>query len=283
MCRGTNTDGFRRMRHLDLFSGIGGFALAVEEVWGTDVEHIFCDIEPFSQRILAKHWPNSLIYGDIRELRGSEVGQIDILTGGFPCQPFSVAGKRRGKGDDRDLWPEMFRLIQETRPTWVLGENVAGFVGMELDRSLSDLEGIGYSVQAFDIPALAAQAPQIRHRTWIVAHSNFGQRVQSYEEVCARRDAASPGSKDISDTHSIGLEGSTKGQVSGEQELPKEPLRNGQDERRGWPTEPELGRVAHGIPDRAHRIKSLGNAIVPQVAAEIMRAMKRTNNIKLYV
>lgn len=158
------------MRHLDLFSGIGGFALAADWVW-PDAEHVFCEIEPFAQAVLRKHWPNAPIYEDIKELAGTNFGAIDLLTGGFPCQPFSDAGLKRGKDDDRDLWPEMFRVIKETRPTWIVGENVAGFVKMELDRSVSDLESEGYAVQAFDIPAIAVDARHIRHRIWIVAHA----------------------------------------------------------------------------------------------------------------
>ena len=132
------------MRHVDLFSGIGGFALAVDVVW-PDSEHIFCDNEPFSQAILKKHWPNSKIYGDIRSFtntRSEELGGLsqqpwtsnpedrtcDLLTGGFPCQPFSHAGRRKGTTDDRYLWPEMLRVIQEFHPRWVIGENVGGLV-----------------------------------------------------------------------------------------------------------------------------------------------------------
>ena len=116
------------MKHLDLFSGIGGFALAADWVWGS-VEHIFCEIDPFCHAVLKKHWPNSEIQKDIRTFDGKRfTGTVDILTGGFPCQPFSCAGKRLGGDDDRALWPEMLRVIKEVRPRWVIGENVAGFV-----------------------------------------------------------------------------------------------------------------------------------------------------------
>ena len=163
------------MRHLDLFSGIGGFALAVEEVWGADSEHVFCDNDPFSQRILAKHWPNAQIHGDIRTLKGTELGHIDLITGGFPCQPFSSSGSRRGTEDDRHLWPEMLRVIRETRPTFVLGENVYGFTtwdeGVVLEGVCTDLEAEGYEVFPFIIPACSLNAPHKRDRVWIVAHA----------------------------------------------------------------------------------------------------------------
>ncbi|MDO8094419.1 MAG: DNA (cytosine-5-)-methyltransferase [Candidatus Brocadiales bacterium] len=199
------------MQHLDLFSGIGGFSLATEMVWGDEVEHIFCEIDPFCQKILSKHWPNSKIYGEIRtltqnaererlshteyeeretEVRGQwEFGTRDgdwiysqpyILTGGFPCQPFSQAGRRRGTEDDRHLWPEMLRVIQEFHPRWVIGENVGGFVtwnnGMVLEQVHTDLESEGYEVQAFIIPAVAVNAPHRRDRVWIVAHSTSERR-----------------------------------------------------------------------------------------------------------
>lgn len=195
------------MKHLDLFSGIGGFALAADWAW-PGIEHTFCEIDPFCQRILKKHWPESKIYGDIRTLRfdtysnsdrctggceeinttkGWEQTQhdasrcsarlgIDLLTGGFPCQPFSQAGRRRGTEDDRYLWPEMLRVIREFHPRWVIGENVGGFVtwneGMVLEQVHSDLEGEGYEVQAFIIPAVAVNAPHRRDRVWIVAHTS---------------------------------------------------------------------------------------------------------------
>lgn len=128
------------MKHLDLFSGIGGFALAVEAVW-PDAVHEFCDIEPFSRAILKKHWPHATIHEDIKTLRP---GPADIVTGGFPCQPFSAAGLRRGKEDDRHLWPEMLRVIRASAPEWVVGENVGGLLtwngGMVLDEVCADLE-----------------------------------------------------------------------------------------------------------------------------------------------
>lgn len=193
------------MNHLDLFSGIGGFAYAVDQVWPGST-HVFCDNDLFCQKVIKKHWPESLIYGDIRTITDTEsdrwdrkalkeVGEKemgewrrrrfnnsfndvrwDILTGGFPCQPFSQAGKRRGTADNRYLWPEMLRVIQLTNPTWIIGENVGGFVtwneGMVLEQVCLDLENEGYQVQAFIIPAVAVNAPHRRDRVWIVANKH---------------------------------------------------------------------------------------------------------------
>ena len=180
------------MKHIDLFSGIGGFALAVDTVWPNST-HIFCEIDPFCQKVLSKHWPQSKIYEDIRSFtntndrRSQEQkqqatgdqqrgGDVDILTGGFPCQPFSQAGQRRGTEDNRFLWPEMRRVIQEFKPTWVIAENVSGILtieqGMVFEQVCLDLEGAGYEVQPFIIPAVAVNAPHRRDRVWFVAHRN---------------------------------------------------------------------------------------------------------------
>jgi len=155
--------------HVDLFSGIGGFSLGLERAGFKTV--VFCEQDKFCQKVLNKHWPEIPIEPDIKTFDGKKYAGAFILTGGFPCQPFSCAGKRRGKEDERALWPEMFRVIQEVRPTWIIGENVAGFIGMGLDDSISDLEREGYSVQAFIIPACAVNAPHRRDRVWICAHS----------------------------------------------------------------------------------------------------------------
>lgn len=163
------------MRHLELFSGIGGFALAASWVWGKEHEiHSFVEIDPFCQKVLKKHWPNVPIVSDIKEYRHDGT-TIDLLTGGFPCQPFSVAGKQRGTEDDRWRWPEMFKVISEVKPRWIIGENVAGIVKMELDNCISDLEAEGYECQPFIIPACAVDAPHRRDRVWIVAYSTRGR------------------------------------------------------------------------------------------------------------
>lgn len=226
------------MRHLDLFSGIGGFALAVEEIW-PDAEHIFCDNDAYCRELLKLRFPKSKIYGDIKEIKtaadtdrnglqksgkkqqtsgnrqllknkaerilgaghdsnsdsnrfavrktkinpakaGKQAfyefeGCVDLLTGGFPCQPFSQAGKRRGTDDDRYLWPEMLRVIRLVKPRWVIAENVRGLLtmqnGMVFEQVCADLENSGYEVQPFIIPAVAVNAPHRRDRIWFVAHA----------------------------------------------------------------------------------------------------------------
>jgi len=156
------------MEHIDLFSGIGGFALAA--LWAGFKTEVFCEKDKFCQQILKKHWPKVPIIEDIRDFDGTKWRGATILTGGFPCQPFSIAGKRRGKEDDRYLWPEMLRVISEAKPTWVLGENVAGIVHLALDQVLADLESEGYETATFIIPACAINAPHRRNRVWIIAH-----------------------------------------------------------------------------------------------------------------
>jgi len=162
------------MKLLDLFSGIGGFSLAAS--WAGIETVAFCEKDAFCQQVLKKHWPSVPIVDDIFKLRGDEFGAIDIVSGGFPCQPFSVSGKRKGKDDDRHLWPEMLRVIKTARPTWVLGENVPGIIGLELDQVLSDLEGSGYETQALVIPACAVDAPHRRDRVWIMAWNSNSNR-----------------------------------------------------------------------------------------------------------
>jgi len=160
-----------KLRVLDLFSGIGGFSLGLERTGGFETV-AFCEIEEFSQKILRKHWPDVPIHNDIRKLDGSEI-DADVITGGYPCQPFSNAGKRGGAEDDRHLWPEMYRLIKAIRPRWVIAENVYGHISMGLDQVLSDLEGINYAWWTFIVPACAVDAPHRRDRVWIIANTGL--------------------------------------------------------------------------------------------------------------
>ena len=163
------------LRHLDLFSGIGGFSLGMEATGGFETV-AFCEIEKFPRKILKNHWPHVKQYKDIKELTNEQLETdgiipIDIITGGYPCQPFSVAGSQRGEKDKRHLWPEMFRLVKECRPTWVIGENVSGHIKLGLDTVLQDLESQGYAVRAFSISASSIGANHKRERVWIVGHS----------------------------------------------------------------------------------------------------------------
>ena len=163
------------MKHTDLCSGIGGFALGFE--WaGLSRPVMFCDIEPWSRKVLAKHWPDVPIAEDVKELASDParlVPDCDILTAGYPCQPFSVAGKQRGAQDDRHIWPEIFTIIQAKRPNWIVCENVPGHINLGLDQVLSDLEDkAGYAVQTFCIGAVALNAPHRRQRIFVIAHTN---------------------------------------------------------------------------------------------------------------
>ena len=165
------------MKHGSLFSGIGGFDLAAEWMGWENVFH--CEIDEFPRKILNYYWPNSISYHDIKTTDFSvHRGQIDILTGGFPCQPYSAAGKRLGKEDDRHLWPFMLEAIRSIQPRWVVGENVRGLVnwsdGLVFEEVQVDLEIEGYEVQAFILPAAGIGAPHRRDRVWFVAYSNHG-------------------------------------------------------------------------------------------------------------
>ena len=163
-----------KLKVLDLFSGIGGFSLGLERTGGFETV-AFCEIEPFPRRVLAKHWPEVPCFDDVRKLTGADIGPVDVICGGYPCQPFSSAGKRQGAADDRHLWPEFMRLVAELRPAWVIGENVAGHISMGLDDVLADLEAEGYARRTFVIPACAVGASHRRDRVWTVAHAESEQ------------------------------------------------------------------------------------------------------------
>jgi DNA (cytosine-5)-methyltransferase 1 len=162
------------MNHGSLFSGVGGFDLPSEWMGWQNVFH--CEWNDFGQKVLKYYWPNAISYGDITKTDFTiHRGNIDILTGGFPCQPFSMAGKRKGTEDDRHLWPEMLRAIREIQPKWVVGENVFGLInwdgGLVFDQVQADLEAEGYEVQPYVLPACGVNAPHKRERIWFVAHS----------------------------------------------------------------------------------------------------------------
>ena len=256
------------MKVLDLFSGIGGFSLGLERAGMETVA--FCENDKFCQKVLAKHWPNVPVHNNIEELDGREYkGTVDLVCGGFPCTPFSVSGKQRGKEDDRFLWPEMLRVIREVEPAWVIGENVSGIIHMELDNVLSDLEGAGYSCQSFVIPACGVDARHKRNRVWIVAHSSI-KRLQRSEKT-----GDSLGSGTNREQLSAGLSGVPRRNKSSNQ-----PRMGGMvDGLSRWLDEPEgTPRVIGKVPDRTHRLKALGNAVVPQVVEVLGRMVMEIEN-----
>ena len=200
------------LRHLDLFSGIGGFSLGLEATGGFETV-AFCDIEEFPRKVLQKHWPHVKQYEDIKELNYEQLKAdglvpIDIITGGYPCQPFSVAGRKKGEKDPRHLWPEYFRLIKELRPTWVIGENVGGHIKLGLDTVLENLESEGYAVRTFSIPASAIGANHKRERIWIVAHSErnglaTSEERRSTEETISNKSKGKNNTLNVEGTGSI--------------------------------------------------------------------------------
>jgi DNA (cytosine-5)-methyltransferase 1 len=280
------------MKHLDLFSGIGGFALAASWVWGEDHEIVsFCEIEDYPQRVLKKHWPDVPCHGNIKTLKGDSFGTIDLITGGFPCQPFSTAGKQGGSSDDRYLWPEMLRVIQEAKPTWVIGENVAGLINMvEFEQCFLDLESEGYETQAFIIPACAKDAKHRRDRVWIVAHSESTgtggniRWVRGLLERCCEGPEGL-GQKDVADSERQrqprqGEHARRMCEKAGGPGKANRIINNGKRTGGPWEPEPPVGRVANGIPSRVDRLKGLGNAIVPQVVVPIMQAIKECSKFQ---
>ncbi|MEX3715399.1 DNA (cytosine-5-)-methyltransferase [Cytobacillus horneckiae] len=321
------------MKSIELFAGIGGIALAAE--WAGIETVGFCEREPFCQQVLNKHWPSVPIFDDVCTLnkqaleeRGIDVGAIDIISGGFPCQPYSVAGKRKGTEDDRDLWPEMFRIIEEIRPTWIVGENVANFANMELDRTLSDLESINYKGRAFILPAASVQAPHERMRTFIVAHTdsigrdnrsdNWKERHLQIEQHRDDKESQSEwerwfdrvgtlrtvlpnsisfglqkerakfkatgfagNSENVSNSNCQGLERSKDtGKTSRGRKNSDEQFTGYDQSRNNWAAEPNVGRVANGVPNRVDRIKGLGNAVVPQQIYPIFKYIKQIHDME---
>jgi DNA (cytosine-5)-methyltransferase 1 len=269
------------MTHGSLFSGIGGFDLAAEWCGWENVFH--CEWNPFGQKVLKHHFPNSISYNDITKTNFSiHRGTIDIISGGFPCQPYSSAGKRLGKEDERHLWPEMLRAIREIQPSWVVGENVRGLTnwngGLVFDEVQTDLEAQGYEVLPFLLPACAVNAPHRRDRIWFIAYSNTKQR--EWKERRFQSEFTNGSTKPFTDTKNIGQ---------------KYALENGELERRRfrklykrnvWDTFPSVTPICRGddgLPKeldnitfskwRNESIKAYGNAIVPQVAYQIFKSI----------
>ena len=289
------------MNHLDLFSGIGGFSLALEKVGFKTVG--FCEIDAYCRLLLQKHWKGVTIYNDIKKLEAKDIREpIDILTGGFPCQPYSVAGKQKGTDDNRYLWPDMFRVIKEIKPTFIIAENVRGIVniqdGMVFETVCSDLEAEGFEVQSFIIPAAGVGAPHKRERVWIVGYSKHNGSLTSKikrrdnkindrtEEgknttLEPERTSGSRNNVTLENTRRKLYERSSIGKENEDEtrkEITNQHQRSGSSSWGSWQSEPDVGRVANGVPQRAHRLRGLGNAIVPQIAEEIGKAIWKTLN-----
>jgi DNA (cytosine-5)-methyltransferase 1 len=294
----------QNMTHGSLFSGIGGFDLAAEWMGWDNVFH--CEWNPFGQKVLKHHFPNSISYNDITKTDFSiHEGSIDILTGGFPCQPYSSAGKRLGKADERHLFPEMLRCIKEVKPRYIVGENVRGLVswggGVVFNEVCDDLEREGYAVQPFLIPAASVGAPHQRQRIWFVANSNGigrGQddRINNGESNEFNKDGET---RDVTNSGCSRLEfGNKTGNIRSEKtktqieggKFTYEFKTNGNGSWQDFPTVSPVCGGNDGLPReldnitfpkwRKESIKAYGNAIVPQVAYQIFKAICNSETIK---
>lgn len=251
------------MNTIELFAGIGGVALA-EQMAGINVVAL-SEMAEFPVKVLKKNFKGVPILSDVKKIDkeslrkvGVNPETIDIISGGFPCQPFSIAGKRQGTQDDRDLWPEMFRIIKEIEPDWVVGENVANFANMELDRTLSNLESIGYEARAFILPALAVGALHQRQRTFIVANSN-SKRWISLDKSCEERCLGEYTKSVKGKTWETRWHSSNDILSSGSRVLSESSSR--------------IQRNDNGLSEGMDRLKALGNAVVPQQVFPIFKAI----------
>ena len=274
---------------IDLFSGIGGFALGLEAT-GYFRTIQFVENEKWCQKILNKNFPEVPIHDDVKTFKGYGA---DVVVGGFPCQPFSVAGKQKAIQDDRHLWPDMFRVIKETKPTWIIGENVRNIIsiseGMVLEQVYLDLESEGYEVQSFVIPASAVNAPHQRYRTWIVAHTDSRRPFSKHSSTFNRKNegvrfeyesGGSGESKTLAHTKTEGLQRQWQSKKLEGEQFWRQNVEESCCRLRtnNWEFEPNVGRVANGISNRVDRLKGLGNAIVPQIAYQIGKAIMEAEN-----
>lgn len=245
------------LTHFSCFSGVGGLDLAAELAGFQTIGQVEKADYPYA--VLCKNWKDVPKWRDIKDVTVRSIGEsgierdkITVLSGGFPCQPVSYCGKRRGEADENFLWGEMFRVINELRPPWYLGENVVGFKTMGLDRAIGELEGIGYSCQTFDIPATSVGAEHKRRRLFIVA----------------------------TNTKSLGMEGLRGERISEPQPLVKTLLPN--RTRDGvWKIEPDLRRGNDGLSNWTYRLKCLGNAVIPYQAYPFFKAIATIEGVRI--
>lgn len=236
------------MRVLDLFSGIGGFSLGLERAGMTTVA--FCEIDPFCRAVLKKHWPNVPIFEDVRTLTNEQTGPVDLVCGGFPCQPFSVAGHRKGHEDSRNMVQPMLGIVQATKPAWFVGENVEGFIDIGLDSLCSELGSFGYSTRAISLPACAVGLPTMERHLWIIATTS-SERLERFWEITIQ--AIEDGTKEFQGSDPRG---------SDRWDLP----------------EARLCGVGERIPRRMDRLRALGNAVDPEIPELLGRAILEAHN-----
>jgi DNA (cytosine-5)-methyltransferase 1 len=261
-----------------LFSGIGGLDLGLERAGMRCVWQV--EIDDYAQRVLSKHWPDVPKFRDVRDVGRHNLEPVDLICGGFPCQPYSLAGKRQASADDRDLWGEFARLIGELRPRWVLAENVPGLLSSEagrfFGRVLRDLAACGYDAEWDCIPATAVGAHHRRDRVFIVAYPASTSRRQSVRrrEQCSQCTNQTNGGSvirgrhtDVADAISAGL---AQRQIFGGNAAAQLAAFE-RSSRAIWSSEPQVGRMANGVPRRVDRLRGLGNAVVPQVPEYIGR------------
>ena len=269
-----------KLKVLDLFSGIGGFSLGLHSTGIFDTIK-FVEFDKYCQKVLNKNFPNIPIEGDIRNVKGTEF-EADVITGGFPCQPFSVAGKQKGTNDNRYLWPEMFRLIKEVKPEFVIGENVQGIInlqdGMVLRQVLNDLESENFEVQCFVIPASGIGAWHQRKRVWIVAANTSSSKDVSNTNSGLRRRGTTIG--ESRENKVWGFYSEKKKQTRVDIRSKAVGCNVAPGKETWWTSESAVRGIPNGISyeldkNRANRIKALGNAIVPQIAREFGLAIKK--------
>jgi DNA (cytosine-5)-methyltransferase 1 len=288
------------MTHGSLFSGIGGFDLAAE--WMGWENKFHCEWNEFGQKVLKYYWPESELFTDITKSDFTKyANQIDVLTGGFPCQPYSMAGKRLGKEDDRHLWPEMLRVIREVKPRWVIGENVLGLVnwngGLVFHEVQTNLEAEGYEVFPYVLPACSVNAPHKRDRVWFVAYSHnkgrstrFGQVQAEDEEISERNNNAEScdtNNGNATNSNCTNSQTRTQREILEQQNRQKTDGHSNVERRNQWQNFPTVSPICNGddgLSDRldsitfskwrSESIKAGGNAIVPQVVYQIFKTIE---------